>query len=427
MAGGNSTTTVVTFSVELLMYTTLLTASSWFVEHYISMMRVPALAFVILDPLAVMAPVSTAMLVLFFSVGEKASSGGFADDSVAKATQGFTVVASIMWGLLVACMFIEVPHVSSVPGHAPDASALVLAIIIGFAGLVPLLAMIVTYAAVPGGQRNSLVFNGAAVGSFSLLFLVILALGNGGVSKCYPYAGAGTSFIFTTLVIAYWVALYAVELLIFSGWDPLAKLWHAVTGRTKQSHHWYSSILGHFSFNYWRVVGGLVNVIVLGTALSFTKSSVHALVVVVMIVVAALHVPMVLKIHTQHVVVAAAADDNARGDSMQPSSAPPGRDPVPPGREATMPDAPPLQNGSPYHPMQVFQATATPLHYPDNRNSNQYLHGTNNNHNYNARNSSQPQAQLPTAQPLVAASFPFVNRRYDDDTLPRQRRGVGML
>jgi hypothetical protein len=462
-SGGDSTTTVVTFSVELLLYTTLLTASSWFVEHYLAIMRVPALAFVVLDPLAVMAPVSTAMLVLFFSVGDKASSGGFADDSVAQATQGFTVVASIMWGLLVACMFVEVPRVSSVPGHEPAASALVMAIIIGFGALVPLLAMIVTYAAVPGGQRNSLVFNGAAVGSFSLLFLVILALGNGGVTKCPPYAGAGTSFIFAVLVIIYWVALYAVELLVFSEWDPIASLWNKVTGQTTNSRkrrtHWYSAVLGHFSVNYWRVVGAIVNEIALGTALGFTQSTVHGLVVVVMLVVAALHVPMVLKFHAQIDVPSAVptADVNQAGYVTQPAmqgppalpSRPPNDNSAPPQyqQDNNVPqyqnsNVPPQfnnANGPPvkgqYHPMQVFQATATPMHYLDSPHHNQRIYSnssssnnnTNNNHHHQRQINNLTYSERTSAQSVGPASFPFVGREYDNDTLPRQRRGMGVM
>ena len=451
MAGdGNSTTTVVTFSVELLLYTTLLTASCWFVEHYLAIMRVPALAFVVLDPLAVMAPVSAAMLILFFSIGDRASSGGLADDSVAQATQGFTVVASIMWGLLVACMFIEVPYISSVPGHEPTASALIMAMIIGFAVLVPLLAMIVTYAAVPGGQRNSLVFNGPAVGSFSLLFLVILALGNGGVGKCSPYAGSGTSFIFSLLVIVYWVVLYAVEILVFSEWDPLVILWNKVTGHVKNSRHWYSAVLGHFSFNLWRVVGGVVNEIVLGTALSFTKSTVHALVVVVMLVVAALHVPMVLKIHAQTDVAsketAKTADMYEGGEASE--FAEPGASAVRGTKfeggldfgPRPSPSAPPKQTyeQNQYPQMQVFQAGTTPMRYVDSQHNNQRLYNnnnntnnnntTNNNNNNNQRqNNSLNNSELPQARPFSSASFPFVDRQYNDDTLPLQRRGMGVV
>jgi hypothetical protein len=475
--GGNSTTTVVTFSVELLLYTALLTATCWFVEHYAVFLRMPALVFLIVDPLSVMASASTGMLVLFFALGNKASSGGFADGSVAQATQGFAVAASIMWGLLLACMFIKVPHISTVPGDDPSASVFVLAVVTGFSIVTPLLAMIVTYASVPGGQRNSLVFNGAAVGSFCVLFLVILALGNGGVSKCFPYAGAGTSFVFKLLVSLYGIVLYALEIIVFSGWDPLNDLWSLVTGAPTArpgsgapqkadgdgATHFVSFLGGKFGVNYWRMVGLVVNEIVLATALSFTNSDVHVLVAMTMLVVAALHVPLVFRVEVeaddaeellqqeqqenlQYIPEAQIVPEQVQ-QFPQPQAPPaPYAQRVPYAQQA--PFAPQGGGGPSYAEAQPGSVEQQQQQQQQNgRVLAQAVHRANKplaqpafsmqvfepvplfqNHREGPVSGSFGDMHGPSIRadaPLVSSSFPFSQRRQDDAALPRQRRGAG--
>jgi hypothetical protein len=212
---GGSMVTVVTFTVEILIYTAILTATCGFVSNYFSVLRIPALVFMFLNTVSTMLAMHTLVMVLIFSTRRKSADAAFSDNVLCDFSQGFTVISSILWVLFLVCVFIDVPRITSVSGFPPSASIISCAVVIGFSTVIPLLSMVATYAAVPVDAQNSLMFNGAAVGAFSFLFFTIVSFGSEGVMKCSPYDSSGTTLMFCIFVIVYWVLLYLVELVIF--------------------------------------------------------------------------------------------------------------------------------------------------------------------------------------------------------------------
>jgi hypothetical protein len=198
-----------------------------------------------------------------------------------------------------------VPRITSVPGFPSSASVVSLAIVLGFSILIPFLAIVVTYAAVPAGARNSLIFNGSTVGSASLLFFVMVSFGSGGVMKCAPYNGYGTNLSFIALVFTYWVLLYLIELAVFFRFNPLGVFWNILAGRDAQTGDSsyttsntavHDGFLNSVSINYWRIPGCVLNLSIVLSTMWFCTFSVHTSVIIAVIVVLAAHLPLVFSI-----------------------------------------------------------------------------------------------------------------------------------
>ena len=292
-----SASTVVTFTIENLLYTAALTASCWFASHYFTFLRIPALVFMFVDSVSVMASLHAVSTILIFSIRPKRVGGAFSDCVLAEASQGFAVIASLMWLGVLWCMFLDVPRITAVPGFPASASAIALAVVLGFAVVIPFLALVVTYAAVPSGSGNSLVFNGSTLGAACLLFFVTLSFGNGGVMKCSPYDGTSSGMSFGVLVFAYWCILLCVELLVFAQWDPIESIWELL-GNDVTDYEYYTDFL-HSSWvhiSIWRIIGCIVDIVIVASSLLYTHEPVRATVLTVMFVVAVLHVPLIFTI-----------------------------------------------------------------------------------------------------------------------------------
>jgi hypothetical protein len=340
--GGTTTTTVVTFTVENLLYTTILTATCWFAGHYFSILRMPAVVFMFVGTVSALVALHTVSMLLIFSVRHKSVDGAFADSMMADVSQGAAVVCSLLWWAMLLCMFIDVPRITAVVGFPSSASIVSLALVLGFSVVIPFLALVVTYAAVPAGGRNSLVFNGSTVGASSLLFFVIVSFGSGGVMKCVPYESVASSTAFCALVVSYWLLLYVTELLVFFEWNPLRVLWNIMAGLDGQTDDnammmqrdnepTGGGLLDSFGIRYWRIAGCGLNAVIVGSTVAFSKASMYPTVGVALAVVLVAHVPLILKINIDGIllrplnkeydVIPAAGDDvYDQGSGMSSSS-----------------------------------------------------------------------------------------------------------
>jgi len=292
-----SASTVITFTIENLLYTAVLTAVCWFSAHYFVFLRIPALVFIFVDSVSVMASVHAVSTILIFSVRPKRVGGAFSDCVLAESSQGFAIVSSLMWLGVLWCMFLDVPRIAAVPGFPASASAIAIAIVLGFSVVIPFLALVVTYAAVPSGSGNSLVFNGSTLGAACLLFFVTISFGNGGVMKCSPYEDTSSRMLFFILVLSYWGALLLLDIIVFLRWDPLESVW-VLLGNNADSYYNFVDFfqLSWMEINFWRIIGCILNVVIVATSLLYTQLPQQTTVMIVMIVVAGLHVPMIVKI-----------------------------------------------------------------------------------------------------------------------------------
>jgi hypothetical protein len=313
---GGTTTQVVTFSIEMLLMLFCTTSICWFMSYYVSsFLKIPPIVFMWTDPVSVMASVNVVGQMLIFSTRRKAPGGAFGDSILSQVSQGFAIVSSVMWVGFILLMFADVPRITSVPGSDPSASVVAGAIVIGFTFLVPVLALIISFTALPAGESNSLVFNGSTVGVLSLLFFVSVSFGSGGVMRCPPFDGAGTGLTFTVFVIVYFVLLYLTELVVFYEWSPITSLWRVLTGgRDNKSskardngqtyfQELFGGVLGTFGISYWRVPGAALNGAIILTTLLFSSSSVHGMVGIMFVVVLALHVPLIVTINADAVLM----------------------------------------------------------------------------------------------------------------------------
>lgn len=295
---GGGTVTVVTFTVEMLLYTAVLTGTCWFAANYFSVLRIPALVFIFVDPVSLMMIVHVMVMLLIFSVRQKSANDAFSDCVLCDISQGFTVVCSVLWLLVLLCMFVDVPRVAAVPGFPSTASVIALGVVLGFSSVIPLLSVVVTYAGVPTGAQNSLMFNGAAVGAFSLLFFVVVSIGSGGVLKCAPYESSGSSFIFYIFVLTYWVLLYLVEVVSFFRWNPLEVMWDSLTGGHGSQED--NGGVKFLSISFWRLSGCILNMVIVATTLVYSKPAIQGIVGVVAVAVGLVHVPLIFVINVDY-------------------------------------------------------------------------------------------------------------------------------
>jgi hypothetical protein len=283
--GSGATSTVVTFTVETLLYTAALTASCWFASHYVSFLRIPALAFMFVDTVSVMASAHAVATILVFSIRPKAVGGAFSDGVLAEVAQGFAVVSSLLWLVVLLCMFIDVPRIAAVPGFPASSSAIALAVVLGLSVVVPLLALVITYAAVPAGSGNSLLFNGSTVGAACLLFFVTISFGNGGVMKCYPNASSYSTLSFCVCVISYWGILLILEV----------GIWTFLGNNGDHHKQYFQNIhLGWIEINVWRIAGCLINIMIVATSRFYADDSLNDTILFAGFAVVLLHVPLII-------------------------------------------------------------------------------------------------------------------------------------
>ena len=292
-----SASTVITFTVESLLYTAMLTAVCWFSSHYFTFLRIPALVFIFVDTVSVMASIHAVSSIFIFSIRPKTAGGAFSDCVLAEVSQGFAIVSSLMWLGFLWCLFLDVPRITAVPGFPASASAIILAVVLGFSVVIPFLALVVTYAAVPSGSGNSLLFNGSTVGAACLLFFVTISFGNGGVMKCSPNQETSSTMLFCILVLSYWGALLILEVIVFISWDPIEAIW-VFFGNNATSYYdavnWFE--LSWIDISLWRIIGCGLNVAIVASSLLYVQQAQHAMVAVVILAVIGLHVPLIMTI-----------------------------------------------------------------------------------------------------------------------------------
>jgi hypothetical protein len=302
--GGGTTATVVTFTVENLLYTAALTSTVLFLSHYFSIVHMPAIVFMFVGVVSVLMALHVITMLLIFSMRHKSAGGAFSDTILSEVSQGFSVISSLLWLGLLLCMFLDVPRITSIPNLPSSASVVSLAIVLGFSIVIPFLATVVTYAAVPAGGRNSLVFNGSTVGAVSLMFFVMVSFGSGGVMRCSPYDGAGASMYFFVSVCTYWGLLYVIELAVFLQFSPLSVLWNMLTGREQGINYMTpedninenTGFLSSFSITYWRIPGCILNILIVVSTTLFCPTSMYFSVIVAAITVGTAHIPLIFSI-----------------------------------------------------------------------------------------------------------------------------------
>ena len=297
---GNSISTVFTFMVENLLYTAALTATCWFVSHYFPMLRIPALVFMFVDTVSVMACTHAVSSVFILSLHRKSAKGVFSNSTLSETSQGFAVVTSLLWLGVLWCLFLDVPKITSVPGFPVSSSAIALAVVLGVSVVIPVLTLVTTYASVPAGYENSLVFNGSTIGAVCLLFLVIISFGSGGVTKCHPHVGPVVTTLFYVLVLSYWLALLILEIVIFAGFSPLHSILHWTgnksNGQNTAIERFRDAWFSWCEITLWRIVGCLLNVAIILSSFMFTDSAVHNTIWIVALIVVILHIPLVFSI-----------------------------------------------------------------------------------------------------------------------------------
>jgi hypothetical protein len=214
-------------------------------------------------------------------------------------------------------MFINMPRITSVPGLASSASLVSLAIVLGFSIVIPFLATVVTYASVPGGGNNSLIFNGSSVGAVSLMFFVMVSFGSGGVTKCSPHDSAGTAFSFFLVVCIFWGLLYLIELAVFFRLSPLRSMWNTLTGQDQtqpglpfeDNKDKVTGFFDSFHFTFWRIPGCALNMLIVFSTTWFCKTDLYFTVIITAITVGALHIPLIFSVNLDWFLVQEARPD----------------------------------------------------------------------------------------------------------------------
>jgi hypothetical protein len=304
-------TQFVTFEIELLLLTFTVSTTIWLMSAYLnSTLKIPPMVFMFVGSICSMALVTLAAQVFVFSTRFKINGGPLGDTVLSQVCQGFAVVSSVMWIGLILIMFIDVPRISSIPEFEPAASLISASIVIGFTFLIPFLALVVCYTALPEDAHNSLLFNGSTVGAFSLLFFVVVSFGSAGVTKCDPFSGVFTNLIFFVLVWVYFGVLYLVEIANFFKWNPL-KMFQSgagnnaaqVSNSTKPKGgilglgRAIESVLGfNHKINYWRIPGCILNGAIILSTIPFSSSHVHVTVGVVFVIVMVAHIFLIVNV-----------------------------------------------------------------------------------------------------------------------------------
>ena len=290
-------TQFVTFEIELLLMTGVISATTMFMSSYFnSTLKVPPLVFMFLGSVCAMAVTTLVAQMVVFSLHTTSRGGPVGNTVLSEVSQGFAVVSLFMWIGMTLLMFIDVPRITSIPDHEPAASLVAVSIVIGFTIFIPFLALVVCYTALPEDENSSLVFNGSSIGVFSLLFFVLISFGSGGVTKCEPFDQSFSSMMFIILVWTYFGLLYLIEVANFKKRNPLAGLFSGDGATASNADTSSNDFSGGISFNFWRIPGAVLNGVIIISTLAFSSSAVHGIVAVVFIVVLCMHVPLLISI-----------------------------------------------------------------------------------------------------------------------------------
>lgn len=289
------------FQIELCLYSVVLTATCHFVAFYMPFLNIPGIVFMCTDALSAMLVAHIIALVLIFSMHRKFTDGIFTDSIVAEISQGFTVVSSLLWYNLLGAFYMNMPYITATPGGLSSASAVSISVVLGFYTIVPYLALIATYIAIPDGFHNSILFNGSTLGAASLFFFVFVSFGSVGVTRCPPFSGVVNSILFTTLVGIYWVMLFLVEIAVLKEWDPIG-FWKE-EGEETDNEDESSGFIRNFKdfsvrsrISYWRVVGGLLDTVIVCTAIAFSNSDIHGTAALFVIFIIVAHIPLIFRL-----------------------------------------------------------------------------------------------------------------------------------
>jgi len=235
-----------------------------------------------------------------FSLRSRPTGGVFVDSVVAEVTQGFAVVASILWISLLSGIYLHLPYITATPGGESSASVVALAVVLGFSVVVPFLALVSTYIAVPDGASNSLLINGSTLGAASLLFLVFVSFGSTGFTRCYLFGGGVNNTLFILIVFIYWGLLFGVEI-ADEFWDPLI-VWggtQAVGEATEAPSGFLATMLSFtmsVRISYWRIVGCLLDIVIVSTSFAFSNSDIHGTTGLFILFITLVHIPLVVMV-----------------------------------------------------------------------------------------------------------------------------------
>ena len=276
------------FQIELCLYSVVLAASCHFTANYASFLHIPAIVFMCLDAVSVMLFVHVIAMVVVFTLHRKHPGGVFTDAVAAEVSQGFAVVSSLLWCGMLSAVYLDLPYITASPGGKSSASAVALAVVLGFYTVVPFLALVSTYVATPEGGSNSLLLNGSTLGAASLMFLVLVCFGSVGATRCPPFGGSTNRVLFTILVVVYWILLVLVEMAVLSEWDPLG---FTLGNREGGPVGWLSAFKNRIG--YWRGLGCLLNIVIVATSLAFSHSDVHGTAGLFIIFIIIVHIPPV--------------------------------------------------------------------------------------------------------------------------------------
>jgi hypothetical protein len=136
------------------------------------------------------------------------------------------------------------------------------------------------------------------------MFFVMVSFGSGGVMKCSPYDGIGTSVSFSVIVLVYWVLLYLIEIAVFFRFAPLTVLWELLTGRgglvetfdnDTRGGDWWG--FNRFSVTYWRIPGCVLNICIVLSTMWFCLPGVYPIVIVTAIIAGIAHIPLIICIN----------------------------------------------------------------------------------------------------------------------------------
>jgi hypothetical protein len=292
----------VTFLTENCLYTAVLWASVRAVVFYVAVVKLPALAVMLVDSFVATLSVHTIVIFVVLSNSRAPATGEFLSNHVAELSRGHAVVCLTTWtGMFLCTTSISSPFIAAIPGGTTASSLISVGAVLGFGAVVPFLSIMSAFIATPAGSYTSIV-NGTSISAMCLVFFVLLSLGSSGTTKC-NLAGSANSFAFYMLVFLYLAAIALVEMVVFykrniqtvTGVEvhPMA----ASAGATLYSR--LSTMFKNFFVlfpvtNVWRLVSGAVNFVIVWSTLGFCSADVTWAVQLALLFVVALHIPMVI-------------------------------------------------------------------------------------------------------------------------------------
>lgn len=318
----------VTFMVENCLYTVVLSTTVHAIGYYLTaLVQFPALVFMLLNSFTAVLTVNTVFIFIVLCNSRGSVTGDFQSNHVAELSKAHASVTTLLYTMVLLCTTsINSPFIAAVPGKTTASSLLALGIVLGFGAIVPFLSILSAFVATPAGFNTSLV-NGAIVSAASLLFFLLVSLGSAGTTKC-RLSGAANSVAFYMLVFIYWGAIVCIELAIFWEWNPVSTVFGffkrqpvvpaAAAAQLDATTNIpvkplaadtvptrlviYSRVVAAFKIvstmfpvtNAWRLVSGVVDFVIVWSTLGFCSTEATGAVEIALLVVVALHVPMVI-------------------------------------------------------------------------------------------------------------------------------------